>query len=44
MVNAKEGSPDMLPVTAGTSALVWIAVLLLSVGAILRGIRRIQKR
>ena len=44
MVNSKDGGQDMLPLTAGTSALVWVAVLLLSVGAIIRGIRRIQKR
>ena len=41
MVSSKDGGQDMLPLTAGTSALVWVAVLLLSVGAIIRGIRRI---
>ena len=43
MVNSKDDGLGMLPLTAGTSALVWGAVLLLSVGTILRGIRRIQK-
>ena len=42
MVNAKDGGSDMLPLSAGTGALVWVAVLLLSVGAIIRGIRRIR--
>ena len=26
MVNSKDGGQDMLPLTAGTSALVWVAV------------------
>ena len=33
----------MLPLSAMTSALVWAAVLILSIIAILQGIRRIKK-
>ena len=43
MVNSKGEGPDMLPLTAVTSAIVWVAVLLLSFYAIVKGIRRIRK-
>ena len=40
MVNSEGSDPDMLPLTALTSAAVWVAVLLLSFHAIVRAIRR----
>ncbi|MBR1607546.1 MAG: hypothetical protein IJ664_07525 [Clostridia bacterium] len=43
MVNSEDGALKMLPLTAITSAIVWVAVLLLSVHAIIRGIKRSKK-
>ena len=43
MVNSDGKTPAMLPLTAVTSALVWAAVLLLSVLAIARGFKRLRK-
>ena len=43
MVNSGGKTPAMLPLTAVTSALVWAAVLLLSVLAIARGFKRLRK-
>lgn len=42
MVSSNGEDLKMLPLTAITSALVWIAVLLLSVAAIRKGIRRVK--
>ena len=40
MVKSNGENPGMLPLTAVTSGLVWGAALLLSLGEIIRGIRR----
>jgi len=42
MVCSNGADPDMLPLTAITSALVWAAVLFMSLSAIIKGIRRIK--
>ena len=42
MVNSDGEDASMLPLTAVTSAVVWLAVLLLSVAAIRKGIRQIR--
>ncbi len=42
MVNSDGDSRSMLPLTAITSALVWIAVLLLSVHSIVKGVRQVK--
>lgn len=39
MVVSKSQEPQMLPLMAGTSAAIWIGILLISVIAIIRGIR-----
>ena len=43
MVNSDGESLSMLPLTAFTSAVVWITVLLMSLCAITKGIKRIKK-
>ena len=42
MVESSGENPGMLPLTAVTSAVVWVAVLVMSLSAIVKGIRRIQ--
>ncbi len=44
MVNSNGADPGMLPLTATTSAVVWVAILLLSMAAIVRGVRGIKDR
>jgi len=44
MVKSSGKSQGMLPLTVFTSALVWIAVLLLSVYSIVKGIKRIKNK
>ena len=43
MVQSGGESLEMLPLTAASSAAVWVAVLLLSIAAILKGTRRINR-
>ena len=42
MVESSGENLGMLPLTAVTSAVVWVAVLVMSLSAIVKGIRRIQ--
>ena len=42
MVESSGENPGMLPLTTVTSAVVWVAVLVMSLSAIVKGIRRIQ--
>ncbi len=44
MVKSSGRNQSMLPLTAFTSALVWIAILLLSVYSIVKGIKRIKNK
>ena len=41
MVTSGGADPGMLPLTAITSAFIWIAALLLSFFAIIKGVRRV---
>lgn len=43
MVHSSGENPGMLPLTAITSALVWVTVLVLSFCAIMKGIKRIKR-
>ncbi len=42
MVNGGDGIQKMLPLTAATSGAVWLAILILSVSAIVNGIRQLN--
>ena len=44
MVVSKRQEPQMLPLMAGTSAAIWIGILLISVMTILRGINYIRRK
>ncbi len=44
MVNSDGNSLSMLPLTAITSALVWVAVLIISLTTIFKGMKRIKNR